>query len=449
MDTKTLMIGGLIIVLMISMGVIPDFIGLGIGPQETTGDLGGDDDDTGEDGDIQDNSSLTVGTGYVDGEGNLVTPGEVAQSVYWAGTSQEVADVFVEPTLHVVHSDLVVELTDVSYQVSVPLIQVQIAGQEEYYQTQYTESITQHVYNLPADGGSLGTTTMLGDIFGIDVSTGIGSEVLEDFLWAMIADMGVDVSSVYVDAGTFTIEVDVIFQIDTIAINYGLSLMANETEVVNTGTYTASASFVNTLYLDLIFTVEPPPPEAPVITFSTPVCNPDPRYSLGSGSNTITITFTPSWDVGEPSSYSCTFNGDYFQQNIPWDGNPITITKTINVDSSMENYKFVLSVTVINQGVSASKSQSVMYTYVVAESDGGGDTGDDGIGDVTDPITSLDVTFSAYFPSSLGGDPTLKIVLLGGAGILFVGLMYKAKTEGLNRPGMKKIRKRKNRKKRR
>ena len=353
-------------------------------------------------------SSLTVGTGYIDSEGNLITPSEtVAQSVFWAGTTDIVTDVAINPVLTVEHSDAVIELTSVSYRVSFPKIEGRLEGGDMSFWT-YTNGITVHTGVLPADGGSLGSVTVLGDILAMDTSTG---DELEAFLWNAIDLMNLQVSAVYVDEGTFLVYIAMYVQIENITINYERSgLDGGEL----TGQYVSPASFLTAIALELEFVVGAP--EVTTISWLSISSIPSKEEELFAGDNLITFTFRPR-TTGTPSTYTFYAGGVHYTTES-WDGSDVVITLTYNLDPTIQLHTFKLVVETVD-GTTSYKTITFFYRV--------GATGTDPETEPETDVTGLDVTFSTYMPSTGAGGVNIFLV---GAGVFILvigGYLYKNK----------------------
>ena len=412
MADNTIVIVGIIAVVLIMSGIVivPGInapadaeFGLNLGSEPDVPDVP-------DNVDIEEaQSSLAIGTGYIDSEGNLITPSDaVAQSVYWAGTTDIVADVAVNPVLSVVHSDEVLELSQVAFDVSFPKVEASVEGSANPSFVTYENGVTVHTGVLPADGGQLGSVTILGDIMGMSIDVTTGSDQLEAFLWSAIDEMGLQVSDTYVDEGTFIVHIVMYVQIDNIIIDYKRSGLDGGDL---TGQYISPASFVTPIPLDLEFVVGAPAVTS--ITWEGVSSVPDARYPLIVGRNLIDFLFKPR-TTGTPDNYEFTVDsgmGETLLESGDWDGNDIAISISYDITVSIEDYKFKLVVWTVD-GISSYKTITFMFTSTT-----GGDP-PEGTSDITD----LDLTFSTFMPASLTGSGSTSLILVGaGFFVLLIG----------------------------
>jgi hypothetical protein len=377
--------------------------------------------------DLSGASTLAVGTGYINSEGEWVFPSEEpegAQSVYWAGTDDLVVDVGISPYLTVMHSDELASLDSVKYTVTLSQIGAMIEGETSYDYAQYGDFVINTVLDLPAEGGSLGTTSLLEDILGINIdlsgSTIIGEE-LDTFLWSAMEKIGVSVSEVYLEPGTFKISINIVLVIDSIVIDY--SLIDASTGVYETAD---DVMFTKEVKLDLEFIIPPTgPPEADptgVITWQTatgsPAIDPDIPTILPSGETTsISITYRPILTQGVASHWEF-YKNDYLIDSGSWNGGDVTVSDSVYTKEGMIlNYMLKVYAT---EGSPA--SYTVSYRVLISRE------GDD---NPRIPIDNVGVTYSVFMPSS-GGLEIMTVFLFGGGLLMLVnvcGYWYREKNK--------------------
>lgn len=374
-------------------------------------------------------SSLAVGTGYIDSEGNLITPSDaVAQAVYWAGTTDIVTDVAINPVLSVVHSDAVTEITSVSYRVSFPKIEGRVDDGNVSIWT-YTNGVTVHTGVLPADGGSLGSVKILNDVLSIDTSA--GGDALEAFLWNAIDLMGLQVAETYVDEGTFLVYIAMYVQVDNITIDYERSGLDGGDL---TGQYISPASFVTVISLDLEFVVGAP--EVTTISWLSVSSVPDKKQELVDGANVIAFAFQPR-TTGTPSTYEF-YLGNTLLSSGTWDGGDVIISYTLTVDPAIDMYTFKLVVKTVDGIISY---KTVTFFYLAKGVDPDPDPKIDPDPDPKTDVTGLDVSFSVYAPTAGGG--SVNIILIGAGVFVLVigGYLYKNKgTKSFRARGLRGLR---------
>jgi hypothetical protein len=252
--------------------------------------------------------------------------------------------------------------------------------------------------------------------------------------------MGLGVSETYVDAGTFLVYINMVVQIDTICIDYSLSLGSNE---VSAETYVGNSSFIANIPLDLQFVVEPTIPATPTISWSSTIdISPNTLDGLVSGTNQVTMTFRPRTN-GNPADYMLYINNEVVDGKV-WDGGDIVISRELVVTDAVSVYDFKLVVRMVDGGVSITSSKTVRFMYMATGTGDGG--GDDGGDTPKIPIEDIKVVFSVFLPSSISDSGIMSIILIGGGFFLLVLVGFKYKREGITTKGIKSTRKGRRRK---
>jgi hypothetical protein len=367
---------------------------------------------------VSSESTLSVGTGYINSEGEWVFPTEdastEAQSVFWAGTDELVIDVGISPALTVIHSDELAGLDSVEYVVTLTQIGAMVEGETSYTYASYGDFVVNTVFDLPADGGPLGTTAILSDVFGIildtsgDLSAGAEFDV---FLWEALENIGVNIGETYLEEGTFRISMNLVLALSAIVIDY--SLIDGTTGVYETA---ADTVFTKEIKLDLEFVI--PPAAVPTLEISwlpaigSPSIDPDIPNLLPEGpSIPISITYKPRIANGVASHWEF-YNGDYLMESGDWNGGDVSVSFDITPKVGMDLYCMLK--------VYATEGSPATYTvrYLVFDSQIPAQS--------VFPITGLGLTFSTYFPSSGGLSTTTVLFLCGGFTVLiFGGYWYK------------------------
>lgn len=364
--------------------------------------------DGGEDTFNGDASSLSLSTGYVDEDGNAITQSGIAQSVFWAGSDREVADVFLEPVLTVSHSDAVIGLDEVSYHFGVPKITALFRGADATSpsiegEMLYADYLTISVFDLPADGGSLGQTMILRDMFDIEVDPNLGSEQFEQFLWGVLSDMNVELGFEILGSGSFVVSVDIHVVITDIEIFY--SYIADD-GMESIGIYSTSAMFPATIPLELHFVIDPVTTPVEEITWLGVDTVPSPRNELTVGWHEIAITYKPVVENGVPSMWRLYIDGVEDSSDL-WFGDYVSIIKNVYFASeSMHSFRLTVYTT---SGVFSSYTVKYYGAGFSSQVDGG----------------AVDYVFSVYAPS--GGDSSYGAILIGAGVLGFVGLVYYAR----------------------
>lgn len=373
-------------------------------------------------------SVLSMGTGYIDTEGNWVTPSAAtAQSVFYGGTTTEVIDIGVHPAIAVVHSSDVTELTSIEYKIKVPKIEAKMSTDAEYVAyVLHSEYLMITVPTLPADGGSLGTTRVLEDIFGIaatsETVSGSGEVVLsslETFLRAELAAMSFTFEPTTVDV-VYVLNIQIYVQIEGMVINYGLA--------VGGGTYECPSIFATTIPLDIQFVIGGIPPPTPEISWLSSVDTQPYLYPVMAG-YPIEFTFRPRTTSLGIGSYVIKLNGVSVDSGA-WNGGDIAYSGEINVVADAP-YLWECIVT-------TAEGQSSSATLAHRGGTTAGDVPPDG---QETYIYDVMVTMSIYVPSS--GISTAGIAL-GVIVFSFIGLVYWYKRVGVRpkKGGRRKYKKR-------
>jgi hypothetical protein len=411
MDSKGLVVMGVIAILLMSVGILPDFFDLGFNDDEPLDDDdvddNGDDDGSGIDGPA---SSVEVETGYVDSEGDFIVPTDSdANSVFWPGTTDEVFDVFVNPILTIEHTDALQDINEIVYEVNLASIVVGVDG--DYTELVYADFVTKTVdgVDVSVDGGSLGNVAIFQEIYLLDL--GDGGNYLEPFLWNALDEAGIDVGAVFVDVGTYTVSIDIKVEVRAISIDYTVDVGGG---VTNTGVYVSSEVFEKQIVIDLMFVVEPEGPPA-TITWDIPVYSPADNQILVNDPNSgalIEITYKPRTD-GTPTTYKIYLNDVELASGV-WDGGDVMFAHSLTLTNTPTIFIYKL---VVATASGQSAAQSIQFGWMVQ---------------IGEPIITITISMSAFFSNVVEDSDIMGVVLLGAGFLLFVVVGYKYRTEGLS-----------------